>query len=428
MLLTLLVACVTTLTLRSPDPEGAMPAEAPSIAAAAPTGFPDWTVDCEGGGDFRTIGDAIDVASDGDWIAVAPCTYSESLDYGGKTLWIASTGSSADTVLDAGRGRAITAMYGTGDASALVGFTISDARDDSTAPVYLDQSALRLEDVVFEDSSGAYALVYAYASDLELQDVVFDDSNRTGYDGALLISRGALVADNLSVACRTASTAAYVTHGSYFIDHSLLECGGGKSLVVDHSIGRVHRSSLPDDVAVESEEDHYDDTVIFENTHLEGAISVAYGSILIRNSFMDGATLTLDQVYGFYLQATVVAHTTCPITYSYTGTDPDTADDGEDTGEDTGPTYEPDPVVDVSYSLFFDNRFEHCDHRTTYSGQDGNLSGDPLFTDEEGGDYTAAPGSPMVDAGLPDSAYNDPDGTVNDIGLYGGPRSIGGGW
>jgi hypothetical protein len=51
----------------------------------------------------------------------------------------------------------------------------------------------------------------------------------------------------------------------------------------------------------------------------------------------------------------------------------------------------------------------------------GDISEDPQFEDEPIGDYRLAAGSPCIDAGNPDSAYDDPDGTRNDMGAYGGP-------
>lgn len=420
MLLALIAACSITLPL-----SGGLGSEARSpertVVYAAPTGDPTWTVDCEGGADFQSIGEAIELAKDGDWISVAPCTYHESIDFDGKTLWIQSTGSSDDTILDAGRARAVTAMYGTGDRSALVGFTIQNGRDSSSSIIYAEQSALRLQDVQIIDSSGGYAILYGHSADIELQDVSIDDSNTLGYYGAILISRGAMVADGLSVANRANSSyAAYITHASYFIDHSSLDAGlGGYALLVDHSTGRVHRSTLEGAIAIEAEDDHYTDTVYFENTQIRGNLSATYGSVLIRNSLVDSSTLSFSEVYGVYIQASVLAHTRCPITYTYTITS-DTAD--------TAAEEVPEPVVDISYNDFWDNDTENCDRVTTYSGADGNIAVDPQFVDEDSGDYSTAAGSPLIDAGLPDSAYLDPDGTTNDIGLYGGPRSVGGGW
>ena len=63
----------------------------------------------------------------------------------------------------------------------------------------------------------------------------------------------------------------------------------------------------------------------------------------------------------------------------------------------------------------------------------GNLSGDPFYltditdlpfpiTNQSFSSlYTLRPTSPAVDAGHPDPAFNDPDGSRNDMGAYGGP-------
>ncbi len=50
-----------------------------------------------------------------------------------------------------------------------------------------------------------------------------------------------------------------------------------------------------------------------------------------------------------------------------------------------------------------------------------NLAVDPLFLNPGGGDFRLADGSPCIDAGNPDPAYNDPDGSPNDMGAFGGP-------
>ncbi len=57
------------------------------------------------------------------------------------------------------------------------------------------------------------------------------------------------------------------------------------------------------------------------------------------------------------------------------------------------------------------------------TGNDGNLSEDPEFVDESGGDFSLDGGSPCVDAGHP--TQTDPDGSRADMGAYGGS---GGSW
>ena len=57
----------------------------------------------------------------------------------------------------------------------------------------------------------------------------------------------------------------------------------------------------------------------------------------------------------------------------------------------------------------------------------GNISLDPQFVDtsEATPDFRLGHGSPCIDAGNPDPWYNDPNGTRNDMGAYGGPYAQG---
>jgi len=54
-----------------------------------------------------------------------------------------------------------------------------------------------------------------------------------------------------------------------------------------------------------------------------------------------------------------------------------------------------------------------------------NTTADPMFENAAGGDFRLRTGSALIDAGDPDVAYDDADGSRNDIGIFGGPH---GGW
>ncbi|MBD3334901.1 MAG: hypothetical protein GF355_05245, partial [Candidatus Eisenbacteria bacterium] len=77
-------------------------------------------------------------------------------------------------------------------------------------------------------------------------------------------------------------------------------------------------------------------------------------------------------------------------------------------------TYQPDIH---SYNDVWNNGTDY--HNT--EPHTGEISADPQFADESGGDYHLDDGSPCIDAGNPDAQYNDPDGSRNDMGAYGGP-------
>lgn len=78
-----------------------------------------------------------------------------------------------------------------------------------------------------------------------------------------------------------------------------------------------------------------------------------------------------------------------------------------------------------------------ADYNTGYDNTQGSTSGyvtlgyanttqNPMFTNGSGGDFTLQTWSPCRNSGNPDSSLNDPDGTRNDKGAYGGP--LGASW
>lgn len=60
----------------------------------------------------------------------------------------------------------------------------------------------------------------------------------------------------------------------------------------------------------------------------------------------------------------------------------------------------------------------------TFRGMNGNLAADPLFVDAKAGDFHLLPGSPAMNAGNIDPFYENVDGSVNDMGAYGGPGAV----
>jgi hypothetical protein len=90
----------------------------------------------------------------------------------------------------------------------------------------------------------------------------------------------------------------------------------------------------------------------------------------------------------------------------------------------------------ASVTIEYNNSFGNTDGSTSqdYTGGTGNINSDPLFSlvipaGAYGGcppggvrSYQLLSSSPSIDAGDPDSAHNDVDGTSNDQGAYGGPN------
>ncbi len=73
-----------------------------------------------------------------------------------------------------------------------------------------------------------------------------------------------------------------------------------------------------------------------------------------------------------------------------------------------------------SYTVIYNNIWGNITSNTNVAGMN-NISLDPLFMNPDTGDYHLAASSPSIDAGQPIAADNDPDGTRNNQGAFGGP-------
>jgi hypothetical protein len=81
--------------------------------------------------DYPTIQAAIDAASAGDTVSVAPGTYHERIDNHSKTITIQSTGGAGVTTIDGGAAGAVaTLTANAGETPVLRGFTITNGYDD----------------------------------------------------------------------------------------------------------------------------------------------------------------------------------------------------------------------------------------------------------------------------------------------------------
>jgi len=81
-------------------------------------------------------------------------------------------------------------------------------------------------------------------------------------------------------------------------------------------------------------------------------------------------------------------------------------------------------VVSVEPILFYNLVWGNKRDYVNVSPGKGDVSKDPLLVDMARGDARLKTGSPAINAGNRDEGDNDPDGTRNDIGAYGGPLAL----
>ncbi|MBN1997143.1 right-handed parallel beta-helix repeat-containing protein [candidate division KSB1 bacterium] len=73
--------------------------------------------------------------------------------------------------------------------------------------------------------------------------------------------------------------------------------------------------------------------------------------------------------------------------------------------------------IEHDYNCFWQNDRDYYE----CTPSDNEFNKDPLFVNPEQSLFLLTDGSPCIDAGHTGSQYNDPDGTRNDLGAYGGP-------
>ncbi len=359
------------------------------------------TVDCAGAGEYLDIVSAIEAADSGDTIEVAPCTYEGSVDFRGREVHIVATGGPEVTFIVATPDLPVVEAHrGEGPNTILEGFTLVGGGGAETSAIEEQFSALTLRDVVITGSAGL-ATVYARSSMIRLENVWIDDTNTPAEGVVVQGRRGALVIKDSLVECGAAGVGVQVEHGAAFFDGLTTNCPAGRGAEIFHAPGRIQRSVFSGLVHVENE-DRSAETTVVEGAVFLGGVSVAVASLEVHNAVFAGEGLTATAAT-VTVGGGIFTGAACALQSSGGGS------------------------LRVEYSDFYENTTNNCSGADPV-GTSGNIDGNPLFTDLAGGDYRLQTGSSAINTGPTSGTYTDVDGSRNDMGAWGGPFQLGGGW
>ncbi|MCK6503108.1 right-handed parallel beta-helix repeat-containing protein [Myxococcota bacterium] len=361
----------------------------------------------------QSLQDGIDAATG--CVVAMPGTYAEAIDFGGRDLDVWGVEGADETIIDAsGLGApAVTFQGGETPEAVLRGFTVQGGEG------LLEEESVSTKCHSSETCTDYYQTwcgggLFVDGADPTLQDLVITANDlpeqqvyTSGNDTYYVYSFG-------GGACLLSTSAVFlgVTFAENFADQ------GGALYVDDLSAVELTQSAL------------------FENTATDGAaIQVAGGSLVLSNVLgawndatgdggalllidgeLDGTNLTIAQGSastgaGLYISGSSSAALRNSIVAS---------NSTEGILVDAGASYL------GSYDDVYGNGTNYSGI-TDATGVSGNISEDPLFTsvsdndDWSDDDWSLQATSPAVDAGDPGAAYRDPDGSVNDMGAYGGP-------
>jgi hypothetical protein len=322
--------------------------------------------------DQPTIQLGINAATNGDTVLVAPGLYKEHLDFLGKQIVLLSTAGRDSTIVEGVLEKIPVVRFITAETnnSVLDGFTIQWARDVEGISCSGSSPIIRNCDInhCVEIGRGGRGIVIKGGAPKILYNRIHNNAGRGGGGG-------------IYFATKVVGTGAEIAYNDIY----------------NNWFGGIHAEG---------------DNVGATSSHL------AYiHHNLIRSNF--GPGLALGTVYGGGSSRRIVSNTVVDNAHGIQRTGSSTADSifNNIVISNAGHGISGTLGVYSDYNCVWDND-------TLNDPGPNGISQNPLFVDALFGDFSLQAESPCIDAGNPDSVYNDPDSTRADIGAgdFTGPQ------
>lgn len=337
--------------------------------------------------DYPTIQAAINAATNGDTVLVAPGTYLEHLDFSGKAITVESEAGPSATIVDGGGTDTVVRIQsGEGPASVLRGFTIRNGFAAGGAGIYIGGSAPVVRENVIADNTACNegAGIKVYFGSPTIQQNLFQNNGPCGGSvggGAVYVGGASAVQilDNIFVGNSGADAGAIAlwnagspnVRGNWIVGNTVANLGGGIGVfngsngVVAHNVIAGNSASIGGGILWTGG----GDPVIANNTVVGN--SSPQGSGLFLGGIGASAQIRNNVVVASFGEVAVWCAT----------------------------SVSPPPL-----SIFQSNDLYAPGGSVTMScaspvGTNGNISADPEFVSDPDADYHLRPGSPCVDAG-----------------------------
>jgi nitrous oxidase accessory protein NosD len=341
--------------------------------------------------DFSTVQAAINAAAPGDTVLVAPGKYFENIDFLGKRITVTSKKGPKKTILDGQQaGPVVTFVSGEGPASILNGFTVRNGFAAPGPPASGNGGGIRMSgasptitsNIISSNQACEGAGIFTYGGSPLIQGNViqgnFQSASCSGGSGGggILLLGGALARVTENVISGNTLTDAFGGGGISVFGHA--------SLTIERNVISGNTARCGGGISVANTSD----TLIVGNLITNnlsslcgGGIALSYGNQVINNTIADN-----DSVKGSGISMSVATVINNVVVAK------------------PGQTAVLCEVNFDSSTFAFNDVFSPSGQRYggvcgDQTGLNGNISADPLFVDQSGGDYHIRPGSPAVDAG-----------------------------
>jgi hypothetical protein len=378
--------------------------------------------------DQPTIQAAINAATNGQTVLVAPGTYKENVNFYGKAITVTSSGGPSETIIDGGsNGTVVTFANGEGAGSVLNGFTIQNGLSEFGAGgiQITGASPTITANVITKNRAGSGLGIYINGGSPLIQDNVSTANNSQygdgGGGGGVLVEGGQTTVASPKIIGNTITNNGVASGGS-----------GGGIAVGYFSNPTIQGNLISGNTAYNDgggiSVDDYGGAILSENI-ITSNLALAGGSgggLYLASP--QGTTITVvsntiaantasDQTSGIYVSGFSQLYTfTNNIVEAAAGQQAVTCD---------GSYSSVSPVFSYNdaYAGGQQSWWGTCDYTT----HPGNISADPLFVNPTVSNFHLQPGSPAIDVGnnaaadLPSTDFDGNqriyNGTV-DLGAY----------
>jgi len=353
-------------------------------------------------GQYTTIQGGINAAVNRDTVLVAPGTYVENINFLGKSIIVMSEQGANFTTIDGNQaGSVVTFESGEDENAVLLGFTVTNGLGGGSYPNY---------------TGGGITCKNSSDPTITNNVITLNSASSSGGGIASLDYSNPIITNNI-ISMNIASSGGGIYGDDSFLtilDNTITEnvatfYGGGiyayyTGAIVQNNIIKGNRASYKGGGMgiLEATHTSYPIWDVIDNIIADNSAETGGGGISIQcdfpppghnitNNTITGNQANLGGAIALYLSAYPVI--TNSILWGNSAPEIYVSEGG---GEPT-----------VNYT----------DIQNGWTGV-GNIDEDPLFIYPDQNDYRLQWGSPCIDTGSPDPMYNDPDGTICDLGAY----------
>ena len=368
---------------------------------------------------FVTIQDGVDAAEV--CVHVYPGSYTENVSFSGKDLVVWGVEGAGETSIDGGDAGS-TVSFGGNDTSTLNGFTVTGGSGTAMSATETESVGTGSDTYTATTDSYYGGGIYVSGAEPTLEDLVVTGNSLAAYSYTVLEGGDTTEVVSFGGGLYVEDGAA-TTEGVEFSENSA-DAGGGAYVSADGTLVATH--------------DVFDANTASSGGGFTSEGTVTAGnSVLVNNassgtgSTWGGAGVDIGDGIAYLTNVTVVGNDSASSAsvYNWSGGSLNIKNSILTANESGAVLDAEDAGVAMSYSDVYSTGTAYGSgvDEAEFDGVDGNIQDSPLFTswsdddDYSNDDLSLDAASTCVDAGDPDGAYDDADGTANDMGAYGGP-------